>query len=320
MGASLDNAEIECLLGGPPRLTLDGVINHPRLPEAHKAYLDSFLDVYGGDPFMVRLLIESGRFLVYLLIVVLESAADPARRETWPTVGLLKKRMALFGLASGRHIDHLIGRLRALDLVELRPTEQDKRVRILSAGEKLRAHDRDWLVAHFTPLAVLYPEHDYGPLMRRDPEFQKVLRRACIPFLPLGAKLLALVPETLLFFNHAAGVMVIAALLQTALYDPDHPHAAVPYADVGDRFGVSRTHVRQMLVAAEESGLVKLHARGGRRVEILPRLLVSHRKWVAGGMYGHDICYLAATKAATQQTSAGADATQFRRKVGAVAG
>jgi hypothetical protein len=320
MGASLDDTEIAGLLGGPPRLSLDGVTNHPRLPEAHKAYLDRFLEVYGGDPFMVRLLIESGRFLVYHLIVVIEAAADPERRETWPTVGLLKKQIALFGLASGRHIDHLIGRLRSLGLIELRPAEQDKRVRIITAGEKLRAHDRDWLVAHFTPLAVLYPEHDYGPLMRREPEFQKVLRRASVPFVPLGAKMLARVPEMLLFFNHAAGVMVIAALLQAALDDPDRPHAVVPYADVGDRFGVSRTHVRQMLVAAEEAGLVKLHARGGRRVEILPRLIANHRTWVAGGMYCHDICYLAATRAAPRQIGATAVATRSRLSIDLVAG
>jgi hypothetical protein len=303
----LEDAEIEGLLGGPPRLALDGIINHPRLPEAHRAYLDRFLDVYGGDPFLVRLLIESGRFLVYHLIVVLEAATDPARRETWPTVGLLKQNMAMFGLASGRHVDHLIGRLQSLGLIELRPSELDKRVRILSAGEKLRAHDRDWLVAHFTPLAVLYPQYDYSPIMRRDPDFQKVLRRASIPFVPLGAKMLTRMPAMLLFFNHAAGAMVIAALMQAALNDPDHP--AVPYSDVGDRFGVSRTHVRQLLVAAEEAGFVKLHARGGRRVEILPLLFDSHRNWVAGGMYCHDICYLAATQA-VQQSAANPGATR----------
>jgi len=304
----VEDAEIESLLGGPPRLALDDIVNHPRLAAAHSAYLDRFLEVYGGDPFLVRLLIESGRFLVYHLILVLEAAADPARRETWPTVGLLKQNMAVFGLASGRHIDHLIGRLRSLGLIELRPAEQDKRVRILSAGEKLRAHDRDWLIAHFTPLAVLYPQHDYGPIMRRDPEFQNLLRRASVPFVPLGARMLTRMPEMLLFFNHAAGAMVIAALMQAALSDPGHP--AVPYTDVGDRFGVSRTHVRQLLVAAEEAGFVKLHARGGRRVQILPRLFDSHRNWVAGGMYVHDICYLAATGAAARQPAARPIATR----------
>jgi hypothetical protein len=79
--------------------------------------------------------------------------------------------------------------------------------------------------------------------------------------------------------------------------EADHPHAAVPYADVGERFGVSRIHVRKLLVAAEGAGLVKLHARGGHQVEILPRLWSSHDRGMAGGMYLHDILYVAATKA-----------------------
>jgi hypothetical protein len=41
-----------------------------------------------------------------------------------------------------------------LDSTELRPAEQDRRVRILKPTEKLRAHDRDWLAAHYTTLTV----------------------------------------------------------------------------------------------------------------------------------------------------------------------
>jgi hypothetical protein len=112
----------------------------------------------------------------------------------------------------------------------------DRRVRILKPTEKLRAHDRDW-AARYTPLTVLYPHHDYGLVMRRDPQFQAVHRRVCVPFMSLGAKLSC--PSRTL--NRAAGYPVIASLLQAALSSGDYPHAAVPYADVGDRFGVSRT-------------------------------------------------------------------------------
>jgi hypothetical protein len=100
----------------------------------------------------------------------------------------------------------------------------------------------------------------------------------------------------MLFLDHAAGYPVIAALLQAAMESEDYPHTAVPYAKVGDRFGVSRTHVRKLLVTAEESGLVKLHARAGLRVEILPRLWSSHDYGITGGMYLHDIVYVAATR------------------------
>ena len=88
-------------------------------------------------------------------------------------------------------------------------------------------------------------------------------------FLPLAAKVLMAVPDMTLFFECAGGHMVLAALQQAATAEPDHPHEAVPYADVGDRFGVSRTHVRQSPIVAQEAGLVRLTARGGRRVEIL---------------------------------------------------
>jgi DNA-binding MarR family transcriptional regulator len=304
MGATLEQDEIERLVGGAPRLAYEDIVGHPRLPEARKLYLDRFLALYEGDPFLVRLLLESGRFLVYMVAIVLEAAQDPARRETWLTVDRFKRGMALFGLASDRHIDGLISRLCAVGYMERRPAEQDRRVRILTPTEKLRAHDREWLAAHFAPLSILYPSHDYGPVMRHDRQFHDLFRRTSLPFLPLGAKMFLSVPEMLLFLSHAGGYPVIAALLQAAMAQPDNPNVGVPYGDIGERFGVSRTHVRNLLAAAEQAGLVKLHARGGRRVEILPRLWSSHDRGIAGGMYLHDMVFLATERAARRMERA----------------
>jgi len=293
---SLEQAEIERLLGGAPRLQLEDIVSHPRLPEARRVHLGHFLSLYGGDPFVVRLLIEAGRFLVYHVALILDAAQDPARRETWLTIGLLKRTLASYGVASSRHIDELVARLCAVGFMEQRPSEDDRRVRLLLPTDNMLAHDRDWLVAHFAPLAVCYPEQGYEPVMRRDAEFQTVYRRVCTPFVPLGIKLLLSLPDTMLFFSHAAGSPIIATLLQAAMTSPDYPHAAVSYAEVGDRFGVSRTHVRKLLVAAEHAGLVKLHARGGHRVEILQRLWSSYDRGLATGMYVHDMTYMATIK------------------------
>ena len=290
----MEAVDIEGLTGGPPRLALEDIVSHPRLPEARKVFIDRFLEVYGGDPFLVRLLIESGRVSIFLIAMVLEAVQDPARRETWFTVGRLKQQMALFGLTSGRHVDDLIARLRAVGYLEMRQSDEDRRVRVLSTTEKMRGHDRDWMAAHYAPLAALYPEHDYGLVLRRDPDFHVLYRRICVAFLPLGAKLMVSEPDVMLFLNRAGGFMVMAALLQAAMA-ADDPHAAVPYANVGDRFGLSRTHVRKLLVEAEETGLVKLHARGGHRVEILPRLWASGDRSMACGLYIHDMAYLATT-------------------------
>eukprot|EP01037_Dinobryon_pediforme_P021791 gene21792-22763_t len=191
--------------------------------------------------------------------------------------------MNLFGLASDRHIDGLIARLCSAGFMDLRPAEQDRRVRILKPTEKLKAHDRDWLAAHIAPLTVLYPEHDYRSVMHHDPQFHALYRRISIAVLPLASSLLLSLPDTMLFFNHAAGAVVQAELLRTAMMAAEYPDAAVPYTDVGKRFGVSRTHVRQLLKAAEAAALVRLHARGGPRVQVLPRQWESYDRGIAVG-------------------------------------
>jgi DNA-binding MarR family transcriptional regulator len=293
----VEQADIERLAGGPPRLAYEDILRHPRLAEARVVYLDRFLALYDGDPFTVRLLIESGRFLVYHVANMVDASADPARRETWLTSKRLKQEMTLFGLASDRHIDSLIARLCSTGFMERRPADRDRRVRILSPTEKLRQHDRDWLAAHVAPLAVLYPEHDYRPIIQHDRLFHSQYRRTSTSFLPLGASLLLSLPDTMLFFNHAAGAVLQAALLRAAMAAPGYPDAAVSYAEIGERLGVSRTHVRELLVAAEAAGLVRLRARGGRNVEILPRHWASYDQGLAAGMYIHDLVYVATERA-----------------------
>ena len=292
----MNNPALQQLLARAPHISQDEVLQHPRFGEARKLYLDRFLGVYGDDPFLVRLLIETGRFLVFHLAVILDAGHDPADRATWFTVGRLKQHMAAFGLGtSERQVDHLVSRLRAVGFLDVQQPDADRRVRILKPTPAMLAHDRDWLAAHHAPLTVLCPHNDYGPVMRRDPAFQLVQRRTSLAFAPVGLKLLMAEPDMMLFFNRAAGHMVLAALLHAALSDPGNPQPAVPYGDVGDRFGVSRTHVRELLTAAEQLGLVKLQARGGHRVEILPRLWSSYDRAIAGGIFLHDLIYGAAT-------------------------
>lgn len=293
----MEDVEVARLLGAPPRVVHADIVGHPRLAEARRHYLDRFLQIYDGEPFLVRLLIESGRFLIYHLVLVLEAAQDPGRRETWLTISALKQWLAMFGMASGRHVDHLVARLQEVGYITSEVSERDRRVRILSLTEKARAHDRAWLAAHYAPLSVLYPEQDYSPALAPSADFQVLHRRTSLGFASLGARLMLAEPSMLLFMNHAAGYPILAALLQDAMR-ADQRHAAVRYTEVGDRFGVSHTQVRKLLLAAEGSGLVKLHARGGQKVEILPELWAAHDRGIAGGMYYHDVVFAATMRAA----------------------
>ena len=278
------------LARGAPHLSYDEIVGHPRLAEARKLYLDRFLALYGTDPFHARLLIETGRFLVFHVAVILDSAHDPERRETWFTVGRLKREMALFGSAGDRQIDELVKRLCAVDYMRIIPAETDRRVRILKPSEKMLAHDRAWLAAHYAPLTVVSPYDDYQRVMREDRTYQIEHRRVAVDFVPYFGKLLALAPELMLFFNHAAGHLVSASLLQAATASRDG-RAAVPYGEIGERVGISRTHVRKILLEAQSAGLVRLDGRGGHRVEILPKFWNSYDRGLAAGMFSHDVAH-----------------------------
>jgi hypothetical protein len=97
-------------------------------------------------------------------------------------------------------------------------------------------------------------------------------RRTALPFMSVSIPIMISFEETALFCNRIGGLMVRSALLFAAMADPDVASVAVPFAESGDRCGISRTHVRQVLVASDEAGLLRILGRGGHQVGFLPRL------------------------------------------------
>jgi DNA-binding MarR family transcriptional regulator len=295
LGAALERDELERLAGCRLRLSFEEIVSHSRLPEARRAYFLAFSDLYEGDPFLVRLLLEAGRFLVFLSAAVLEAAQDASRRETWFTVSALKRQLSMYGYASDRQVDHLVARLCEVGFLEQSRAPGDRRVRLLATTEKLRSHHTEWLAAHYVPLARLYPDHDYSPVLSRNQAFNITHCRVCLPFHPVSARLMMTLPDTMLFFTHAAGPLIQNEVLKAAM-DAGDPGASISYVDVADRFGISRTHVRNMMNSAQEAGLVRITGRGGRSIEILPRHWASYDRGLAVGMYLHDAVNLVAMR------------------------
>jgi DNA-binding MarR family transcriptional regulator len=301
----LERDELERLVGRRLRLSFEDIVSHPRLPEARHAYLKSFSAVYEGDQFLVRLLLQAGRFFVFHNAAVLEAAQDPSRRETWFTVAALKRQLAMFGYASARQVDHLLERLCEVGFIERRRSPEDGRVRLLATTEKLRAHHTEWLAAHTVPLAMLYPDHDYSPVLSQDRLYHVLHCRASLPFHPVAARLMMTLPDTLLFFAHAAGPLIQNAVLKAAM-DAGDPAATIPYMEVAERLGVSRTHIRNLMNSAQAAGLVRIVGRGGRSIEILPRHWVSYDRGLAVGMYLHDAVNLVVMPEWTKRQTEGA--------------
>jgi hypothetical protein len=279
----------------------DEILTHPLFASARIAFVDAVLGLYEGDVFQTRLLLEVGRYVVFANIMCMHARYDEADRSTWPTMGSLKQTMLQFGLSSPRRVEAVVALLVHNGFLKTITAKRDRRVRILTPTEKMVSQDMDWLVAHYLPLQLLFPDPGYAPVMQRDPSFQIAQRFVSMGFASHGANILANNPGIMLFLGRDAGIMILIKLIQMARATGEDAAKGLLYSDIGARFGVSRTHVRDILVEAEAAGFVHLSDRGGQSVQLTPAVMQAFDRFIADSMSGHDLMY----QIALRQISAG---------------
>jgi DNA-binding MarR family transcriptional regulator len=265
------------------------ILAHPRFAFARDEFVKAILALFDHKPIVNRLLLEASGNVLTSIIMCLYARYDEADRTTWPTLRLVADGMAEHQLASASRVQDLVARLVRTGYLEQRAAPRDRRVRILIPTKKMIAQDQDFLVSHHVPLQITFPEPGYALIMTRDPAFQLKQRLVSRDLFALGAKILAQNPIMMLFQGRDGGIMILIKMI--AMAGQKHGPLEISYADLGGRFGVSRTHVRKLLVAAEEMDLVRLTKADGQFVEMLPRLLQAFDRLVADSMSGFDLCY-----------------------------
>jgi hypothetical protein len=273
-----------------PRLSIEEILAHPRFPAARTKMVREMLGLYEHSVFLNRLLLEVGRNLVFVVIMCLDARYDENDRQTWPTLRAVTRAMATFNLASPRRVADLVSRLIKTSYLKQIHAAKDRRVRILRPTQKMIAQDQDWLVSHYAPLQVLFPDPGYARIMQRDPAFQRAQRLVSASFFPFAAQMMARHPIMMQFMIREGGVMIIIKLIELAGPSADTRRKIV-YTDIGARFGVSRTQVRKLLQEAEKTGLVRLSPEGGKFVQLMPALVESFDRFIADTMVGHDLMY-----------------------------
>jgi DNA-binding MarR family transcriptional regulator len=267
------------------------ILAHPRFPFARDEFVKAILALYEHKPFLNRLLLEASRTVLLTVIMCLYARYDEDDRATWPTLRLVADSMAMHRLASASRVHDLVSHLVKTGYLEQRTAPQDRRVRILTPTRKMIAQDQDFLVSHYLPLDILFPDPGYAPIMTRDPAFQLKQRLVSRDLFALGGQILAVNPVMMLFMGRDAGVMILIKMIQMAGRQGDAEPVKVSYSDLGDRFGVSRTHVRNLMLEAEEMDLVRMTKAGGQFAELLPPLLQAFDRFIADAMSGFDLCY-----------------------------
>jgi DNA-binding MarR family transcriptional regulator len=284
-------------MGLPPHHSAEEILAHPRFQLARDAMLQAMLSLYEHNPFLNRLLLEVGRNVLFVVVMCLHARHDEADRDTWPTLQLVKDSMAAFGLASPRRVADLVSRLIKTRYLVQQVSPHDRRVRILVPTPRMIAQDQDWLISHYVPLQVMFPDPGYTPIMGRDPAFQLQQRLVAAAFFPMAVALMQRNPVILHFLRREAGSMLLVKLMQLAGPSPDASRE-ISYSDIGIRFGVSRTQVRKLMEEAEQNGLVHVvPRRSGQFVRLTAKLVQAFDHFIADSMAGHDLVYNVARRA-----------------------
>lgn len=225
------------------------ILAHPRFPEARQAHAEAILGLYGNDPTMNRLLIEAGRSVIFLNLLTLHAAYDEADRD-----------MDDARPPAGRH-----GRLRCLQRTPRpghhRPAREG-RLRAVGAGslgsagphpgaDRQADRPRSRLArCLLLSLQILFPDPGYGPAMRRDLSYRKAHRIAACSMLAYSRHLMADNQPMMFFMSRDGGSMIIFELVAQAGTTVPAPAQRVSFTDMGRRFGISRTQVRETFEAA----------------------------------------------------------------------
>ncbi|MCD2317319.1 hypothetical protein LQ954_14315 [Sphingomonas sp. IC-11] len=274
--------------------TAASILAHPEYSKARVAYLNGVLALYGDDVFLNRLLLEGARTVIFAVAICLDAGFREEDRDTWPTISNLKKALAPFGLASPRRIEQVVSRLIQTGYLESRVSPHDARVRLLAPTPKMLAHDQEWLISHYRPLAILFGEGRYARALGRDPAFQRVQRGVACDFFVQSAMVLLRNPDIMLFLARDAGILVLLRLVSATLV-AGSATVSLSLADLARSCSISRTHVRQLLNDAQTQGLVQI-SQAARQITILPRALQSLDQFIADGMSNHDLTGAAAMR------------------------
>jgi DNA-binding MarR family transcriptional regulator len=275
----------------PPFHSSEEILSHPRFSLARDKFVKAILALYEHKPLLNPLLLEASRAVLLGVIMCLYARYDEADPSTWPTLSLVMQAMAVYRLASSRRIQDLVSGLVKTGYLERLALSQDRRVRILRPTRKMIAQDQDFLVSHYVLLDILFPDPGYARIMKRDGAFHLKHRLVSRDLFALSAEIMASNPVMMLFMSRDAGVMILTRMIQMAGGPGGARRFRFSYSEMGDRFGVSRTHVRKLLTEAEAMELVRLTKAGGQFVEVTPRLMQAFDRFTADAMSGFDLSY-----------------------------
>jgi hypothetical protein len=279
--------------------TTEEILGHPGYMRMRRHYIATTLANYDRSRFPGGLQSAAYRVAALGSIVCLHAAHDPAERATWPTLARFKQAVGVIGLSSPRQLDDLVAHLSATGHVVLERPAFDGRLRFLRPTEKLLAWDREVLCTYYDALEMLYPVPGYGPAIAREPDFHLAQRRAAVRMFDVIARFFAENDVLMPMHGMNNGVHALMLLADAKADDSEAPVRETDFRVLRTRFGMSRSHIRNIFVVAQAHGLITRSGMGRREIDITRAGLASLNRFIADTLASHDMTY----RMALQQTN-----------------
>lgn len=247
----------------------------PGFQDAVRLNAEELLSFYERQPLLNHLVSEEARWLTGGFILFLHFTRRPDDPTSGATLARVQAMAVDHGLASPGRIAALVGLMRLGGFVKQVSVSGDRRMRRLEPTESLLGYSRRWLAAHLGPLALASPADDHRALHEKDPTFLERYYREAGRLYFGGGRIPELIPAIRLFMGRDAAYMILLRLWisdPSGAVPPRQP-VALPYGEIGKRFGVSRAHVRKIMEAAQAEGYLELLAEGGQAIRVMPPLI-----------------------------------------------
>lgn len=293
--------------------TRTGLRLHPGFRAVRDGAIENLIQLFRGDYLLSRLLLEEGRYTTIQTLLALAATQQTEDRATWLTLGRLQACLTGSTLASRNRIEALVAILERYGFIERRKVEEDLRITLLLPTARLWGADALVMEAMALPLTGLGDTVTPGAAMRgllsrltQNTADAAASTPPCDPQAPAwstrdvaaaGAghrswhRLLAprLGAYVALRAGHRpfqeltsrdGGYMALLLLLNEARV-LNSRRVSLPYETLSNHTGVSRTHARLLMEQAEGCGFARLHAKGGRDIEVTDLLQDCADAWFA---------------------------------------
>lgn len=271
-----------------PAFSAEDALANPRFAEARAAYMHEILGMHENRTSLNRVLMDEGRAFVFFTVITMNACHRPEDRSSWPTVQRLKDLIEENGISSGRRVHDIVQRLGETGYIQFFSAPNDKRVTLLEPTEKMLAHDQKALIAYYRPLDVMFPEPGYPEPLGRDLAFQRVARQIGFGLIKYSYEFIQANAPVAHFLPREAGFMILTKLMQLSLEQGVDGPVDISLTELGERFGVSRSHVRKLLSEAETQGLARL-VKG--RAALTEAARSGFDRFLADTMVGNDMVY-----------------------------